>query len=78
MSTRALRYVPLIAVARLGFLAQARAQQLDRRSKFAFGLAATAIATLACVRGAHVDGGLAAGQPGLLRAATSVTTDDQA
>ena len=72
-----LRYVPLITAARLGFLAHARAQELDRRSKFALGLVAAAIATVAYVRGAHVAGGLAGGQPGLLRAAMNVTTDDR-
>ena len=74
MSIRALRYSPLIAATRLGFLAHARAQELDRRSKFALGLVVTAIATVAYVRGAPVAGG----QPGLLHAATNVTTDDRA
>ena len=75
---RTLRYVPLIAAARLGFLAHTRARELDRREKVALGLVATAIATLAYVRGAHVAGGLAGGQPGLIHAATNVTTDDRA
>ena len=74
----AFRYVPLIAAARVGFLVHSRAQELDRRSKFALGVAAAAIATLAYVRGAHVAGGLAGGQLGLLHAATNVTTDDRA
>jgi hypothetical protein len=78
MSMHALRYVPLIAASRLGFLVRVRARGLDRRSKVALGFVAAAIATLAYVRGAPVAGGLAGGQPGLLHAATSVTTDDQA
>jgi hypothetical protein len=78
MSLYALRYVPLIAAARLGSVVHTRAQELDRRSKLALGFVAAAIATLAYVRGAPVGGGLAGGQPGLLPVATSVTIDDQA
>jgi hypothetical protein len=78
MSMSTLRYVPLITAARLGCVVRARAQGLDRRSKFALGFVAATIATLAYVRGAPVAGGFAGAQPGLLRAATSVTTDDRA
>jgi hypothetical protein len=73
-----LRHVSLIAGARLDCLVRTLAQRASRRTVFGLGLVALGVATLAHLRGAELQGGLAGSQPGLLPTVTGVTSDDRA